>query len=148
MTSENGSLDPITFEILRHRLWAINDEQGLIMATISGSPVVYEANDFNSALLTPEGDLLFSGFYVTFHAAALDFAVRNVITKFSEDPGIHDGDMFITNDPWSGALHMNDILVLTPVFWEGQIVMWTSAVAHEIDVGGPVPGGFVVGGRD
>src|SRR3990172_11042647 len=128
------ALDPVTFEILRHRLWAINDEQGLIAATISGSPIVYEPNVFNSALLTPEGDLLFVGVYVAFHAACLDLAVKNIISRYAEYPGINDGDMFITNDPWAGAIHMNDVLVVSPVLFEGEILMWTGIVAHELDV--------------
>ena len=45
-----AGVDRITFEILRHRLWAINDEQSLIMATISGSPIVYDALDVLSVL--------------------------------------------------------------------------------------------------
>ena len=54
-------IDPITLEVLRHRLWMINDEQGRVAAQVSGSPVVYEAKDFNTSLLTPEGDSLFVG---------------------------------------------------------------------------------------
>ena len=44
------SIDPVTLEVLRHRLWMINDEQGRVAAQLSGSPVVYEAKDFNSSL--------------------------------------------------------------------------------------------------
>ena len=48
-----STLDPIDFEVLRHRLWMINDEQGRVAAQVSGSPAVYEAKDFNTSLLTP-----------------------------------------------------------------------------------------------
>ena len=54
-------LDPITLEILRHRLWMINDEQGRVAAQVSGSRVVYEAKDFNTSLLTPDGESFLSG---------------------------------------------------------------------------------------
>lgn len=143
-----GRLDPITFEVLRHRLWEINDEQGLIAARISGSPAVYEAGDFNTSILTPEGDGLFVGVYVIRQAAALDMVVKDVLARFRDDPGIFDGDVFVTNDPWSGALHMNDMAMVSPIFWRGQIVCWTGIVMHEMDVGGPVPGSWSVGARD
>lgn len=142
------SLDPVTFEVLRHRLWAINDEQGLVAARISGSPVVYEAYDFNTALLTPEGDGLFVGIYGTRLSASVYLAVRTILDRFRDNPGIADGDAFLTNDPWSGAVHMNDFLLCAPIFCEGRLVCWTGVAMHEIDVGGPVPGSFVVGSRE
>lgn len=141
-------LDPVTFEVLRHRLWAINDEQGLVAARISGSPVVYEAFDFNTALLTPEGEGLFVGIYGTRLSASIYLAVKAIIERFSENPGIEDGDAFLTNDPWFGAVHMNDYLMCSPIFWKGKLVCWTGVTMHEIDVGGPVPGSFVVGSRE
>ena len=49
------TLDPVTFEVIRHRLWAINDDQAMIAARLSGSPIVYEALDFNAALMTGDG---------------------------------------------------------------------------------------------
>src|SRR3990172_9132707 len=113
-------LDPITFEVLRHRLWEINDEQGLIAAQISGSAAVYEAGDYNTSILTPEGDGLFVGVYVIRQAAALDMVVKTILDQFRDDGGIADGDIFVTNDPWAGALHMNDMAMVTPVFWKGE----------------------------
>jgi N-methylhydantoinase B len=141
-------LDPITFEVLRHRLWEINDEQGLIAAQISGSAAVYEAGDYNTSILTPEGDGLFVGVYVIRQAASLDMVVKTILAQFGDDGGIADGDVFTTNDPWAGALHMNDMALASPVFWRDRIVAWIGIVMHEMDVGGPVPGSWSVGARD
>ncbi|MBI3092000.1 MAG: hydantoinase B/oxoprolinase family protein [Candidatus Tectomicrobia bacterium] len=141
-------IDPITYEVLRHRLWAINDEQGLLAAQMSGSPVVYEAYDFNSALLTQRGDSLFVGVYTTRLSLTIDITVKNLLKEFGKDPGINDGDMFLTNDPWFGAIHMNDYTVVAPIYHGGRIVCWTGLCMHENDVGGPMPGSFVVGATD
>ena len=110
---QRTQLDIVTFEVLRHRLWEINDEMGLMAARISGSPAVYESGDFNAALLTADGRGLFTGVYVIRQAAALDVMVRCVIAEFGDD--IHDGDMFLTNDPWYGSLHAMDYAVVAPV---------------------------------
>jgi N-methylhydantoinase B/oxoprolinase/acetone carboxylase alpha subunit len=144
--SNHAKIDLITFEVLRHRMWEINDEMGMIAARISGSPLVYESGDFNTAILTAKGEGLFTGVYVIRQASALDVLVQSVIKRFSGD--IHDGDMFVTNDPWSGALHAMDYAVIAPVFWEDEIVAWTGVVMHEIDVGGPRPGSWIVGAHD
>ncbi|CAB4865286.1 unannotated protein [freshwater metagenome] len=138
----DGRLDPITYEVIRNRLWAINDEQAQTAARKSGSQFIYEAFDFNAGLLDAQGDGLFAGVYVLFHTTGLDMTVKAIVERF---PEIRDGDMFITNDPWVGAIHFNDFVVVTPVFSDGEIVAWGALVMHYQDVGGPVPGSFVVG---
>lgn len=143
---QRRTLDVVTFEVLRHRLWEINDEMGMMAARISGSPAVYESGDYNAALLTADGRGLFTGVYVIRQAAALDVMVRRILETFGED--IADGDMFLTNDPWYGSLHAMDYAVVAPVFAEGRLVAWTGITMHEMDVGGPRPGSWSVGARN
>jgi N-methylhydantoinase B len=144
---QTHAVDPVTFEVIRHRLWAINDEQGVIAARLSPSPVVNEAYDFNAALLTPDGRCLYSGVYIVQHASTIDVFVRELLERW--DPAqIREGDMFFTNDPWSGALHANDGILACPIFSEGEIVCWAGIVMHDDDVGSPVPGSWVVGAED
>jgi N-methylhydantoinase B len=140
-------VDPVTFEVIRHRLWAINDDQAMIAARLSGSPVVYEALDFNAALMTGDGRGLYSGIYIIQHASTIDVFVRKVIEEWGAE-NMREGDMFFSNDPWWGALHANDGILATPIFWEGEIVSWAGIVMHDNDVGSPVPGSFVVGSED
>ncbi|QEC48087.1 hypothetical protein FSW04_11250 [Baekduia soli] len=138
----DGRLDPITYEVIRNRLWAINDEQAQTAARKSGSQFIYEAFDFNAGLLDADGNGLFAGVYVLFHTTGLDMTVQAIMERFGE---IRDGDMFITNDPWVGAIHFNDFVTVTPIFADGEIIAWGALVMHYQDVGGPVPGSFVVG---
>ena len=138
--------DAVTFEIIRHRLWEINDEMGLMAGRLSGSPAVYESGDFNTAILTPDGRGLFVGVYIIRQAAALDLVVQTVLREFNSE--IFEGDVFFTTDPWAGALHAMDSAVVAPVFWEGELVAWTGIVMHEHDVGGPRPGSWAVGARN
>jgi len=144
----NTTLDPITLEVLRHRLWMINDEQGRVAASISGSPVVYEAKDFNASLLTPDGDAFFVGVYTTRIALSLHVAAKTIIARYSDDPGYADGDAFVLNDPWAGASHMNDMLMVAPLYAGERLIGWSGISMHEVDVGGPNPGSFTVGTRE
>ncbi|MSQ51102.1 MAG: hydantoinase B/oxoprolinase family protein [Betaproteobacteria bacterium] len=141
-------MDPITLEVLRNRLAMINDEQGRVASQLSGSPVVYEAKDFNSALLTPEGEGLFVGIYMTRLSLCLNGFAKTVIGNFKDNPGYEEGDAYVTNDPWAGAAHMNDFLMIAPIFHRGTLVCWTGLAMHEVDVGGPNPGSFTVGSPD
>ncbi len=133
--------DPITFEVLRHRLWQINDEQGKTIVNVSGSPVATEGNDFNVALLNADGEVVTVGPYIIAHVSAISVIVENAINLLGEE-NIQSGDMYLTNDPWMGAAHQNDVCVIQPVFWEGRRIAWTASVIHQVDVGGPRPGSW------
>jgi N-methylhydantoinase B len=142
-----AGLDPITFEVIRHQLWAINDDQGRMAARLSGSFIVFEGYDFNAALVTADGRGLYCGMYILQHGATIDEFVRRVLAAWPREQ-IREGDMFFTNDPWWGALHANDGILAMPIFWEGELVAWSGIAMHDEDVGSPVPGSFVAGAAD
>jgi len=142
-----AGLDPVTFEVIRHRLWAINDDQARMAARLSGSFIVYEGYDFNAALVTADGRGLYCGVYILQHGATIDEFVRLIQASWRAEE-IREGDMFFTNDPWWGALHANDGILAMPIFWEGRLVAWSGIVMHDDDVGSPVPGSFVSGAAD
>jgi N-methylhydantoinase B/oxoprolinase/acetone carboxylase alpha subunit len=142
-----AGLDPITFEVIRHRLWAINDDQGRMAARLSGSFIVFEGYDFNAALVTADGRGLYCGMYILQHGATIDEFVRRILAEWAPEE-IREGDMFFTNDPWWGALHANDGILVMPIFWEGELVAWSGIAMHDEDVGSPVPGSFVAGAAD
>jgi N-methylhydantoinase B/oxoprolinase/acetone carboxylase alpha subunit len=141
------AIDPVTFEVIRHRLWAINDDQGRMAARMSASPTVFDAYDFNSALVTADGRGLYTGVYIMHHGSTLDGFVRRVLAAWPAGE-IREGDMFFTNDPWWGALHANDGILAAPIFHDGRLEAWSGVVMHDTDVGSPVSSSFVVGARD
>ncbi len=142
-----GGSDAILFEILRHRLVAINDEAATTIARISGSPVANESYDFNTALMDDAGNVIVIGAYVMAHACALDRVVRYVIDNHTDNPGIGEGDMYVTNDPYVGAMHQPDVVVVAPIFLDGERIMWCGSVVHQPDVGGPLAGSVTTGAR-
>ena len=138
--------DPVTFEVLRHRIWQINDEQGKTIINVSGSPVATEGNDFNVAIADASGELVAVGPYIVLHVSAITLVIQNTIALLGED-NIGEGDMYLVNDPWMGAGHQNDFCVVQPVFWDGRRIAWTASVIHQIDCGGPVPGSWNLAAR-
>ena len=96
--------DLITFEVLRHRLWQINDEQGRSIINVSGSPVASEVNDFNVGLADAEGALVCLGPYNIFHVSSIGLMIRNALKLFGDGQHIGEGDIYICNDPWMGAV--------------------------------------------
>ena len=141
-------IDPITYEVIRHNLWNINEEHGLTLANVSGSPVAVYAHDFNPSILTEAGEFVYFGPYIQFFSGMTDLVVKWVLENRSTNPGIGDGDMFLSNDPMIGTHHQSDVFVLCPVFWEGELFAWTANALHQYDIGGNTPGSFCVDATD
>ncbi|MQA84467.1 MAG: hypothetical protein GEV03_07555 [Streptosporangiales bacterium] len=137
----NGVLDPVTFEVIKHRLWQITDEQGATIRTISTSPIVVEGNDFNVGLFTRDGDIVVTGPYVLHHVTTMDAVIKSVIREAGE---FADGDIFLVNDPYLGALHQNDIAVVAPFFHDGEPILWIGNVLHHADLAGIDEGSFCI----
>jgi N-methylhydantoinase B len=129
-------LDPVTYEVLKHKLWAIVEEQAIALKSVSGSSVVTEANDFNVGLYTPEGDAVAVGRFMFTQARTTGSVIRAIVRDYAENPGIRPGDMFICNDPWMGALHPPDVSIAAPIFVGGELVAWAGCCAHQLDMGG------------
>jgi N-methylhydantoinase B len=140
-TEITPDLDAITYEVLRHRLWQINDEQFQTISRVSGSAVATEINDFNVAITDEIGDIVTIGSGIVWHCNG-DQCVQWILEQRSENPGIHEGDMFLSNDPWIHSNHQNDVSVLQPIFHQGELFCWTLATVHQVDIGGINPGSF------
>ncbi|MCO1659859.1 hydantoinase B/oxoprolinase family protein [Pseudonocardia humida] len=142
-------LDPLTYEVVRHRLWSVTDEMGEALKRMSGSPIVTDANDFDFAISDELGQEVQVGLYNTMLVGAVDLAIYWTLRHRAANPGIAEGDMFLTNDPWvGGGLHQNDTMVYQPVFHEGKLFAWTSAICHEPDLGGVGLGSFSPAAQD
>lgn len=139
------TVDPITFEVVRNRLSAITEEQAITLKAVSGSPVVTDATDFNVGTYLADGEIVTMGPQVLFHSGSMASVVRNIVADRTVDPGIREGDMFILNNPYKGALHQQDVSIVAPVFYRGERVAWVGACAHQIDMGGMNFGSWGIG---
>jgi len=137
-------LDPITFEVLRHKLDEVIAEAYYTMGRVSGSPVVYEVGDHQEAICTPSGDAAVFGAGVLHWVCSLGAGVRHVAERFADNPGINEDDQFILNDPYIATVHGPDLQLLAPVFYEGEILAWAGAASHQTDIGGIDPGSMCV----
>jgi N-methylhydantoinase B len=138
-TLPTSGIDPITFEVIQHRLWAINNEATATLKFVSGSPVATEVYDFNTSILNAQGEAIVVGPYMASHAICQGLVVQTILAECQDNPGIGPGDVFLCSDPYSGAIHQNDVAIVTPIFANGELIAWTGATIHENDVGG----GFV-----
>ncbi len=138
------TLEPATFEVLKNKLQAIVNEQTITLKLVSGSPIVTESGDFNTGIYLPDCTAVVRGQENIGHASTLAHMIRGVIEDCRVNPGIGEGDMFFSNDPWKGASHQSDVAILAPHFYRGEIVAWSGCVCHVLDVGGMTAGSWCV----
>ena len=133
--------DPITFEIIQNSLQAAADEMFAAMRKTAMSSIIYEVLDMGTGIMDPNGEIASSGAGIPAFIGVLDKSVKVIIRKFSNPGEIEPGDIFATNDPYHGGVtHLNDIVVMMPVFWQETLIAWCANIAHNSDVGGMAPG--------
>ncbi len=74
------------------------------------------------------------------HLGSMPDAVRAVVKAFGAD--VHDGDVFIHNDPYFGGSHLPDVNVVRPAFHKGRLLGYSCLRAHWPDVGSATPGSY------
>ena len=132
-------IDPITLNIIGQGITAIPKEMGTNLIRTAYSTIIREAQDASTAILDIKGNLIAQAELITTHIGGLPIALKNFLKKFDIDK-ITDDDIFITNDPYHGGQHPPDILVFTPIFFDGQLVAFTGSSAHYLDLGGGAAG--------
>lgn len=130
--------DPITLEILWRRLLSIVDEADAAVARTAFSSLLRDAHDYTCMFTDRRGRELAQGSFATpGQSGAMALGVKRLVQSLPAD-SFEPGDAFITNDPWALAGHLNDVCVLSPIFYRDQLTAFTACVLHHADIGGRV----------
>lgn len=147
MTTNNTIRDPIEMEVFTNRLLSITEDMNNTLVRSSFSTNIKERKDCSVALFDRLGRLVAQGTQIPLHLGSLNGAMAAVLSSYPVE-SIRVGDAFISNDPYlAGGSHLPDINIVTPVFYEGQLVFFAANVGHHSDVGGSVPGSIAGGLR-
>ena len=113
----------------------------------SGSPIVTSSKDFSTCLMDTIPEHLAFASYVLFHVGSSLIGTQ-VITELVTDD-LRPGDGWMVNDPHSaGAMHQGDVSVIMPTFFEDELLGWSFANMHVLDVGGVGVSGYAPGAHD
>lgn len=143
-----SAIDPVTHEVIRHSLWNANRENGNTIENLAVSLITLATRDFQTAILTEDGEFVYFGPYLQYFAGTIDMFVKWVLENRGEEPGIEEDDMFLSNDPWIVSPHQPDVGLIAPVFHDGEIFCWVANMMHHNDVGGVDPGSFCLSAQD
>ena len=139
---ERPAMDPFVFEIVRHKLFRVTDEAAIALENVSGTTITTEGHDLMVSLYRADGGLMVGGSGFLQHITCASQAVKHLMSRYGQNPGLNENDIYLFNDPYTGALHAPDVYLLAPVHWQGRLAGFIADFVHITDVGGIDPGGF------
>ena len=138
MSSDNLTEDKknIQNQVMWNRLLSVVEEQGQTLVRTAFSPIVRECGDISAGVFDLDGRMMAQAVTGTpGHVNSMAESVKHFINHFPLNT-MHEGDIFITNDPWMGTGHLNDFVITTPCFKDSKIVGLFSCTSHLTDIGG------------
>jgi N-methylhydantoinase B len=132
-------VDPVTLDIIEGALKSTRFEMDATLFRTAMSPVIREQHDEFPMITDPNGRMVVGQF---------GSYISEMLQTFREP--ILPGDVIMTSDPYKcgGAIsHINDWLVCLPLFWDSELIGWSSMFGHQMDVGGPLPGSLPTGAK-
>lgn len=133
-----ASHDPIAFELFRNAIFSIADEMALAIFRTTYSGVLKDNMDYSTAFADANGRLVAQGLTLPGHLGSIPTALASVMRHFGD--AMHEGDIYVLNDPFDGGMHLPDIFVFKPLYHQGRRLAFAATVCHHTDVGGRVAG--------
>ncbi len=136
---ERAEVDPVRLELFHNQFAAIAEQMGVTLRRTALSVNVKERLDFSCAVFTPEGELVANAPHIPVHLGGMSDCVKCLM---EDVPAFQPGDVYVTNDPYRGGSHLNDVTVVAPVHDEagGRLLFFVASRAHHAEIGGKSPG--------
>ncbi len=137
-STRTRDLDPILIEVMKNELISIGENMGITLKRTARS-LAAQVGDFSTSIVDEEGRILAQGFAIGLQIGYVTGVMPLFLNKFRDK--LAEGDIVISNDPYGGASHLPDIILVAPIFWQGRVEGYVVTVLHHSDIGGRFPGG-------
>jgi N-methylhydantoinase B len=131
-------VDPITFEVIRNALLEATEEMTIALRRSAYSTNIKTRADFSCAFFDRELRLVVQSFGQPTHLGSLVELVPKAIIDYGVE-NLGPGDTLLVNDPYGGGGHLNDMTLISPVYYNDEPFGYVANVAHHVDVGGGAP---------
>ena len=129
----SSGVDPITFSVLLHAIGQASLEMTTVLQHGARSTIISIARDHSASIYTATAQMLYQNDALPIHSVGGALNIEAIIEEFGGD--IHEGDVFMINDPFMGTTHNSDLTVIMPVFHNGRHIFWTAVRAHQNNTG-------------
>ena len=142
-------MDKLTVEVIKNAAIYASEEMGIVLRNTAYSPNIKDRLDHTCAIYTPRGELVAQAEHIPVHIGSMAVGVRNAL-RYLEENSIYlePGDIVMVNDPFIAGTHLNDIMLIKPVYYNDKLVALVANKAHHVDVGGMTPGSIGGGARE
>ncbi|MBM3803651.1 MAG: hydantoinase B/oxoprolinase family protein [Acidimicrobiia bacterium] len=139
-------VDPITLQVMTNAIYCIADEMMAALVRTSFSTNIKDRRDCSGAVFTRDCELVAQGEIGTpLHLGVMLPTVQSALRVIPPE-SLEPGDDIIINTPYpQGPGHLNDVSIVSPAFYEGELVGFLANMAHHVDVGGFAPGSMPFG---
>src|SRR2546430_4259172 len=140
------TVDPITLQVMTNAIYSVADEMMAALVRTSFSTNIKDRRDCSGAIFTKDCQLVAQGEIGTpLHLGVMLPAVRSALSAIPAE-SLRPGDAIILNSPFpEGPGHLNDVTIVSPVFYKDELVAFLANMAHHVDVGGFAPGSMPFG---
>jgi len=137
-TSPAPTLDPVKFEVIRNALVEATEEMGLALRRSAYSTNIKTRADFSCVVFDADLRFLASGFAQPTHLGSMYRMVPMAVRTYGAE-NLGPGDAILVNDPYLGGVHLNDIALISPFYYQERLCGYVANIAHHVDVGGGAP---------
>ncbi len=134
--------DAVTLEVIRHGLVAAAEQMATAIERSAHSQVIREMLDYSTAVFDRSGGIVAQSTRIPMHLNSMTRALRTILGERFPIGVWQEGDVYATNDPYSGGQHLPDIQTFSPVFHDGVCLAITGTLGHHLDVGGRAAGSY------
>jgi len=138
VTRQSTGFDPIKFEVVRNAFVFATEEMAATLRRSAYSTNVKTRADFSCSLFDRELRTIAQSFNQPAHLGSLARLVPNIVREYGIE-NLGPGDGLLVNDPYRGGGHLNDITLISPIYYGGEIIGYVANLAHHVDVGGGAP---------
>src|SRR5262245_49568794 len=132
------TLDPVKFEVIRNALVEATEEMGLALRRSAYSTNIKTRADFSCVVFDADLRFLASGFAQPTHLGSMYRMVPMAVRDYGPE-NLGPGDAILVNDPYLGGVHLNDIALISPFYYQDKLCGYVADIAHHVDVGGGAP---------
>lgn len=128
-----SKMNPVLLEVTGNALLSIAEQMGVMLTKTAYSTNIKERKDLSVGIFNAKGKLLALAQHIPLHFSSLFSAVEGILKKWDVTE-IHEGDIFIANDPYSGGgSHLPDLVLVKPVFYQKELVAFVVNIGHHAD---------------
>ena len=136
--SPHTKIDPIRFEVIRNALSEATEEMASALRRSAYSTNIKTRHDFSCAIFDLRMRTVAQSFSQPNHLGSLVETIPRALTAYGLS-NLEEGDGILVNLPYTGGVHLNDITLISPVHYEGELAGFVACLAHHVDVGGGAP---------